>query len=226
MCFSAEASFGASAVLLPAGVYCLRAAVRSRPAYLPLAAIPVFFSAQQFAEGLVWVGVAQGHPALVKSSSLVFLFFALAFWPWWMPFSVAFAANRGWVKRGLAAGAVLGLALGAVLYLPLAWHAADWLHVRVTLHSVRYEITDPRAFAVVPETWWQLLYLAAVFSPWLALRERRLLGFCVLLAVSAAVSHHLFRYAFVSVWCCFAAVLSLQLCCVFARLEPVPPSPP
>src|SRR5437660_880334 len=57
MCFSAEASFGVSAVLLPAGLYCVRAAARKNPAYLPLALFPVLCSVQQFFEGLVWVGL-------------------------------------------------------------------------------------------------------------------------------------------------------------------------
>src|SRR3954452_7547143 len=119
MCFSAEASFAASAALLPAGVYCVRAA-RKRSASLPLAVIPLAFSAQQFAEGLVWVGLGRGDPALVEGSSLAFLFFALAFWPFWVPFSVAFTTRR---KVVLAVAALLGLALGLVLYVPLAWNA-------------------------------------------------------------------------------------------------------
>jgi hypothetical protein len=41
MCFSAEASFAAGAALLPAGIYCTSVAARKRPAYLPLAVIPI-----------------------------------------------------------------------------------------------------------------------------------------------------------------------------------------
>src|SRR3954465_12212799 len=109
MCFTAEASFGASAVLLPTGLSCIRAAARRRPAYLPLAVIPVFFSLQQFAEGLVWGGLSQDNPALVLVASLAFLFFALVFWPCWLPLCVAFAESRRKVKQILAAGAILGL---------------------------------------------------------------------------------------------------------------------
>jgi hypothetical protein len=64
MCFSAEASFAAGAALLPAGAYCTSVAARKRPPYLPLAVIPVVFSFQQFAEGLVWVGLAQQEPEI------------------------------------------------------------------------------------------------------------------------------------------------------------------
>ncbi len=221
MCFSAEASFGASAVLLPAGIYCIGAAVRTRAAYLPLAAIPLAFSVQQFAEGLVWVGLGRGDQGLVTASALAFLFFALAFWPLWLPFSLAFTEDRRGPRAVLAVGAVLGLALGAVLYGPLAWNADEWLEVVATHHSLQYRI-DPRAFEVIPEEWWQLLYLVTVFSPAIATPDRRLLGFGVLLGVSAVVSYLVFRYAFVSVWCFFAAVLSAQLCYSFFRMGDSP----
>jgi hypothetical protein len=53
MCFSAEASFTASAALVPCGVYCLTVARYRNPNYEPLALIPFFFGIQQFAEGMV-----------------------------------------------------------------------------------------------------------------------------------------------------------------------------
>src|SRR5437660_1254987 len=101
MCFSAEASFAVSAVLLPAGVYCTSVAVRKRPAYLPLAIVPIAFSLQQLCEGLVWTGLARNDGALVRVGSLSFLAFALAFWPFWVPFSILFLAERRRVKQCL-----------------------------------------------------------------------------------------------------------------------------
>src|SRR5262249_14012472 len=73
MCFSAGATFAAGPPLLPAGLYCTRVAARGRPAYLPLALVPVVFSLQQFAEGFVWVGLAWGDDALVRAAALAFL---------------------------------------------------------------------------------------------------------------------------------------------------------
>ena len=73
MCFSAEASFAVAAVLLPAGVYGTSIVATKRPAYLPLAITPIIFSFQQFAEGLVWVGLARGDALLVRVSALAFL---------------------------------------------------------------------------------------------------------------------------------------------------------
>ena len=83
MCFSAEASFGAAALLVPSGAYCLRSAVRKMPRWLPLAAVPLVFGIQQCSEGLVWVGLGRDDAALTREASLVYLFFALTFWPCW-----------------------------------------------------------------------------------------------------------------------------------------------
>ena len=80
MCFSAEASFAVSAVLLPADIYCTRAAIAKRLAYLPLGIIPLVFSVQQLTEGFVWVGLASDDAVLARAASLSFLAVALVVW--------------------------------------------------------------------------------------------------------------------------------------------------
>src|SRR5208283_1631826 len=99
MCFSAPASFGASAALVPAGIYCARTAVRKHLAgLLPLAVVPLVLSVQQFCEGLVWVGVGQQDATLVRNASVAYLFIAIAFWPFWTPLSLLFTERRKWAK--------------------------------------------------------------------------------------------------------------------------------
>jgi hypothetical protein len=220
MCFSAEVSFTVAAVLLPAGVYCTSVAAKKRPACLPLAVIPIVFSLQQFAEGLVWVGLARDDARLVRASSLAFLAAALGFWPFWVPFSMLFLENRKWVRRCLAAGALLGLALGCALYVPLMLNPEGWLRVGVVYHSIRYNPEGLPVFALADHSWWDAGYAALVLSPFfIASPDARFAAFRVLLAGSAAVSFFVFRYAFVSVWCFFAALLSAQLCWAFSALR-------
>jgi hypothetical protein len=220
MCFSAEASFAASAVLLPAGIYSTRAALRLRRAYLPLALIPLVFSFQQFAEGVVWVALAQENTALVAVGSLSFLAVALLFWPFWVPFSFLFLENRKKRKRILAAIAVFGLAFGCALYFPLALNTEEWLHVGVVSHSIRYNLKGLPVFEIVSRVWWDACYGAIVFSPFLIPSlDKRFALFCILLAGSAALSFLVFSNVFVSVWCFFAALLSLQLCYIFHKLR-------
>ncbi len=217
MCFSAEASFAVGAVLFPAGIYCTSVAVRKRLAYLPLALIPIVFGLQQVAEGFVWVGLARDDTSLVKTAALVFLAVALAFWPFWAPFSALFLERRPGGKWCLGAATLAGLALGCGLYLPMVLHTDEWLSVQVIGHSIRYNVEGLPAFGYLRHEWWDTGYALLTMTPLLiAAPDRRFTVFCVLLAVSAGISLFLFWHAFVSVWCFFAAVLSAQLCYMFS----------
>ena len=89
MCFSATASFTAGAVLVPAGIYCMTASLRKRPNTILLAAVPLAFGLQQLSEGVVWRALEHDDATLVRQASLAFLFFALAFWPFWFCFMSA-----------------------------------------------------------------------------------------------------------------------------------------
>jgi Family of unknown function (DUF6629) len=219
MCFSAEASFAVGAALLPAGIYCTTVAVRRRPSYLPLAIVPLVFSFQQVAEGLVWVGLGRGDDSLVRTSSLMFLATALAFWPFWVPFSVLVMEGRRRVRQCLAVGALVGLAFGCALFVPLALNTDEWLKVGEVYHSIRYNLMGLPAFEIAPHSWWDGGYAVIVLTPlFIVSPDRRFTLFSVMVAASAALSLFAFWYAFVSVWCFFAAVLSLQLCYIFYKL--------
>jgi hypothetical protein len=62
MCFSASASFTASAVLMPLGLYATHIArTTDQKDYVPLALTPFFFGVQQLTEGLVWTGIDNGR---------------------------------------------------------------------------------------------------------------------------------------------------------------------
>jgi hypothetical protein len=220
MCFSPEASFAGAAVLVPCGVYCVRAAATKDPGYLALACTPLAFGVQQFSEGVVWVGLGNGDPALARQAALVFLFFALFFWPFWVPFSLASAEPRPGTRALFWAFGIGALAFGWVLYGPVVFDPDGRLSVRVVRHSIHYDVAAVGAFAYPPGLFWALLYLASICLPLLVSLDRRLRVFALSLAFSWAVSYLAFRYAYESVWCFFAAVLSLQLCYVLYRLPP------
>src|SRR5207249_607081 len=120
-------------------------------------------------------------------------------WPFWVPLSMLFLENRKGLRRCLGAGALLGLALGCALYLPLALNSERWLSVSVVHHSIRYNPEGLPAFELAPHEWWDAGYAALVLFPFfVASPGGRFAAFRVLLAVSTAVSFFVFRYAFVS----------------------------
>jgi hypothetical protein len=217
MCFSPEASFASGVVLFPAGLYCLTTASRKAPTFRALAALPLLFGLQQVCEGFVWVGLQSDNLPLVRGAGLLFLFFALFFWPFWVPFSVSFIEPRERVRGLLSVVALLALGAGWALYAPIVLDPQR-LSIAVVNHSIRYHFIPVPAFERVPGEFWRLLYLATICCPLLVCFNRHFRAFAWTLAISGVVSHLVFWYAFESVWCFFAAVLSVQLCYAFGAL--------
>jgi len=233
VCFSAEASFAVGIPLIPAGTYCVWAAARKKPSYLGLAAVPIFFGIQQISEGFVWHALHHQDAAQIRAASLFFLFFALAFWPFWFPFLTTLMepnSKRRWIFVALTA---LATSWFWVLYYPLVVGPESLLQTKETHHSIRYdyyprsaeETSEPdqgseglAVYQYVPRPLLQALYLATIALPMLLSSQAwgRLPG--LVLGASALLSAVVFHYAFVSVWCFFAAALSMYLCVVFYRL--------
>ena len=90
MCFSAEVSFTAAAILIPAGAITVHGAYRSNGKYLAIAALPLFFGLQQLFEGLVWTGSELSSDSMVQRYSMAYMFFSWLAWPVWVPFSTYF----------------------------------------------------------------------------------------------------------------------------------------
>jgi len=217
MCVSAEASFCLTGVLTPVGIYCLTSAGRRDPRLLPVSAIPLLFGIQQFCEGVVWIGVGRGDGELSRLAAIGFLFFALAFWLFWIPFSAVFLEPRTTFKSYLGLCALIGLTGGLILFLPVALNLAD-LQITLAGHSIRYDYADPPALVLAPQWFWHLLYVAVIAAPLILSKNTTLLWYSTALVVSAVISHVYFLYAFASIWCFFAAFLSLYLCFLFYNL--------
>ncbi len=224
MCFSATASFGVAAPLLPAGLYCLNRARRENPKWMPFAAYPLAFGLQQVVEGVLWMGITSGEQALIGTASRGFLFFSHFFWLFWVPLSVLALESDPWRRRILAALAVLGGLYGASLFLPILLRE-DWLSVAVQHHSIIYRTTLIYD-GFVDRGVLRVVYAALIVASLFIGSARRIRIFAVLIFVSVIAARLFFDYAFISVWCYFAAVLSLYvLYIVHEELKPVRPAP-
>ncbi len=222
MCFSAEASFAAGAALLPVGAFCVVQAVRKDVRLLPLALTPIAFGVQQAAEGCVWLGLRGGDPALVARASMAFLFFAVAFWPFWIPFCLLFPESRPAVRRLLGATAALSV-VWLLAYASAALEPGRLPPTEIVRHSISYDLSGLPMFRPVPRVALRSAYLAFIVVPLAAARpgcwggRLRLLGGAAV-AVLFALCYLIYWYAFLSVWCFFAALLSLLLGVAFYRL--------
>lgn len=219
MCFSAETSFAAGVILIPIpiGVYGVALAANRDRSYLPLATTPLVFGIQQLCEARVWIGLGENVPGLVKPLALSYLF-AIVFWPFWVPFTAAFIELWRPKKRLFGVLATVGLALGLLCYLPSAAIYDQWLTVHIVDHWIQYDFSRMPAACIGASLIWQFLYLVPVTYPFLLSADRRLRFLGLSIAVSAAVTRIHFRYAFISIWCFFAAWLSLHICYVLFRL--------
>lgn len=213
MCFSASASFAASAVLVPSGGWCVLSVIRQRRfRYIPLAVIPVIFGVQQFLEGMVWKGISAGNAEMTRRYSALFLFFALSFWPFWMPFVSLTMEKRLWKRFVMGFLMVLGVIMGDFLYGQIINEPERWLKIEVVCHSIRYTYLGAMAFQFLPTALSRGLYVVVGALPLLLCTDDILRRFGALMVFSAFMTALFYSYAYTSVWCFFAALLSFYLC--------------
>lgn len=201
MCFSATASFSAGVILLGVGVLAVRAA-RS-PRELPLAAIPLLFSIQQLIEGVVWLTFRYEAPLLNAVMTHVYSFFSHVLWPVYVPVAVLLLEPPGWRRTALWGFSAAGAAVAVYLmYALVAFPVVS----RATGQHIEY--VSPHFFAAAVMS---VYLLSTAISP-MASTHRWVKVFGVLALASFAAAYYFYARWFISVWCLFAAVLSLVLC--------------
>lgn len=213
MCFSATASFTASAVLVPAGLYCLKEARHAEKPYWLLAVMPLLFGIQQLFEGQLWLAVAADDVLAQKHYALGFMFFSHFFWLFWIPLLCYFLDDVEWRKRVFLALAVVGAMFGASMYWPVLINDS-WLNVVLVKHTITYDarlIYDD----VMPEIIPRVVYAIIVIMPLLMSGEKILRVFGWIITATVIGTAWIFSHAYVSNWCFFAAIGSLYVCYVF-----------
>ena len=218
MCFSAEASFTAAAILLPAGAIGVHRAYRTDRRYLPFAALPIFFGLQQLFEGLVWTGNALSNDTMIQRYSLAYMFFSWLAWPVWVPLSTYFLeqCRRRYVYLIFA---IMGGMLGAMQYFPYFAHEG-WLVTKFLPHAISYQGTLLFDFILRRELTYAL-YLFVVIAPLLTSSDRHVQIFGILISVVATVTYLFFQFAYISVFCFGGALMSLYIVYMVFR-EPTP----
>ncbi|MBT9508647.1 DUF6629 family protein [Rhodoferax sp.] len=198
MCFSATASFSAGAFLLGLGTLTLKSA--RRPRELPFAAIPLLFAIQQLIEGVIWLTFRYEAPLLNAVMTHVYSFFSHVLWPIYVPVAVLLIEPPGRRQRALLVFVAAGVAVGAyLLYFLVAFPVVS----RPTGQHIEY--VSPHFFAAVTMT---LYLLSTTVSPLLS-THRMVKAFGVLALLSFAGAYYFYAIWFISVWCFFAALLSI-----------------
>lgn len=201
MCFSPEASFTASAVLAGIGYATVKL---PKPSSLRLfAAVPLLFALQQFSEGVLWL-----HFTHVLSSSWsyllaqhAYLFFAYLFWPVFFPLAILVAERES--SRKLMMGLFLACGVVWTLAMLYLYHLYSPVSAQEMGHSIQYAGED--------YFFRKLFYGSVIIVPCFlsSLRGMQLFGLLVL--ASYIISELFYQYAFTSVWCFFAAIVSASI---------------
>lgn len=210
MCFSATASFSAGAFLLGLGTLTLKS-VRE-PRELPLAAIPLLFAIQQLTEGVIWLTFSYEAPLLNTVLTYFYTFFSHVLWPAYVPFAVLTMEPPGRRRQALLTFVAAGFAVAAYL-----------LYVLVEFPVIsrpigqHVEYLSPHFFAAVSMT----LYLLSTTVSLLLSSHRTVKFFGLLALLSFGAAYYFYAIWFISVWCFFAALLSVV---VYLHFLPSTPS--
>jgi len=196
MCFSAAASFAAGGALSAAGGLTI-AQVRKKTD-IPFASIPLLFGAQQAIEGAVWVSF--GSPVVNTVATYAYSMFSHVLWPIFVPVSVLLMETEPTRKMILSLFSLLGLAVGGYL---LYFIIADPVTAHIVNNSIAYH--SPHLYAYLT----MALYLVATCGSCFVSSHRIINLFGVVLLISFSIAAWFFTETFFSVWCFFAAILSL-----------------
>lgn len=200
MCFSATVSFSAGVVLVGLGTLTLRA-VR-HPRELLLGSIPLLFGIQQLIEGVIWLTFRYEAPQLNSVMTHIYSFFSHVLWPIYVPASVLLIEPLGWRRKALSVFVAGGVAVGAYLMYTLV---AFTVVSRPTGQHIEY--VSPHFFAAAVMS---LYLLSTTVSPLLS-TYRMVKVFGVLALLSFGAVYYFYATWFISVWCFFAAILSVVI---------------
>ena len=211
MCFSAEASFGAGILLTGIGIATLKKAKKKKQ--LPFAAIPILFALQQFVEGFLWICTSNPEYSEWRMPlTYLFLLFALAIWPIWVSFSITLIEKDELRKKALIAVSIFGLLLSIFLSYCLATYpvisSIESCHIYYHINFPFYTLWLGSIAYLIP----------TVFSLFISSAKG-----ARTLAISTFLSYiftKIFYSEFiVSVWCFFAAILSILIYHIIRQLN-------
>jgi len=205
MCFSANVSYGSAALLIATGTV-TTLGNRSKQQSM-IAAIPFLFGIQQAAEGIVWQTMGQETASSLRQfGSLIFVAIAFVIWPSWLPWSLYQIEKNEKRKRILKIIGVMGVGVSLLA-------ASVLFSVEVKAYPIGHSLGY--AFPNMKRSWPAnidfLLYDIPTLLPFFisSLRTVRKAGYLVF--GSMVVAQAINKEAAASVWCFFAALISLYI---------------
>ena len=203
MCFSAGASFISGAIISSVGVACI--AKVKKPTQVVFAIIPLLFGVQQITEGVVWLALPSPDlEILQKFATYAFLLFAQIIWPTIIPLSVLNMEENQKRKKPLKILLFTGMAVSLYFTFCLLFFN---VYPQIKSYHIIYATDFPQALKPVVFSF----YLIATITPFFISSNRRMYYFGSLMFLSCAVTAIVYFEHLTSVWCFFAALLSVTI---------------
>ncbi|WPP49829.1 DUF6629 family protein [Catalinimonas niigatensis] len=213
MCFSAEASFGTGTVIAIIGGITLQKT--STPSQRIFASIPLFFAIQQAMEGILWISLPSTDYLLwQRIATYGFLLFAWIVWPVLIPFSIWLLEKDAKRRRLLAIAMGMGTFVSLFFAYILIFH-----HAQASIEG--YHIVYHQDFEYSKPFLWltsAFYFIPTALSHFISSNKKVwLLGITILF--SFIITKIYFEDHLVSIWCFFAALLSVLILWVILDLR-------
>ncbi|MGV0043653.1 DUF6629 family protein [Mycobacterium colombiense] len=196
MCFSITADLVVGTALVPVAVATLREVKHWRE--VPFALLPTVFAVHQFIEAAVWPnGVVS--PGMANLAMRAYVFIALPLLPALVPWAIVMLEPHG-ARLRVTPFAVLGTVVSVYLAVVVL---TEPVTVTKGPHALQYQTGVSDGYV------WAVLYVIAVIGPALMSGYRSIVVFGFANLVGLIVVAILYTQAFASLWCIYAAALSV-----------------
>ena len=203
MCFSAQASFVGGALISAIGIATVTRV--HKPSQVVFASIPLFFGIQQFAEGILWLTIPNPQDIEVqKFVTYLFLIMADFLWPVMIPLAVLLMESNQKRKRILMGFVIAGLSLS--VYYAFCLISFN-VYPQIEGYHILYKTDFPKSLSMYAFGIYLMVTIAPLFIS--SIKRTHLLG--ILMFLSCLVTAVFFRQYLTSVWCFFAAAISVVI---------------
>jgi hypothetical protein len=161
---------------------------------------------------MLWIGLKNQQIFLNEACMYAFLTIAQVIWPFWLPLSFFKLEENEFRKKILLICFFAGCGASVILAYRLLFLTVD---AQINEHHIYYYIASSRWMIIASS----VLYIIATLAPAFisTLNKSKLLG-CILI-ISLLVSKLFFNDYLISVWCFFAAIISLLIILILRELK-------
>lgn len=208
MCFSASSSFCSAAVLSVIGFMAISKMRDIKQ--IMLASVPFLFALQQLSEGIIWYTAANPTGFWYTFAVYAYLTFALIIWPTWIPIAIYNLEKDDFRKTLIVVLVCMGILLSFYFSVNLIQYGAT---ANIISNHIYYHIILPYQL----DEYAILFYLFPTIGPFFISSARYLWIFGLLLSISYLITAFYWSFFLLSVWCFFAAILSIFIYKIIAE---------